>query len=288
MSRHMGCSLFYMQEAGIECVFHTMFQFFPFFCIGFQSLQAGKTMHQLQHFQIIGSGDQRTVSLAGRILTVNQFQRFGRNTPVTIFIFSYDIFLCHIVFTDMSHPFFDSRIILLYRTFISEIGKKHITSHRQRRGPSHIVRVIVPIGRSDIGNTTVFTLCFADITCPFGIHCIIIEKHTLSPTSHGAVAQPRLTFIPLRTVYRHTFIITPDSPKRITDNLIQCLVRATERSCMRHLVFHDFSYEVSKLRIRIIADLHITEAMIHETRCPRSVLHFASAYDIRICGTGVT
>ena len=74
MSRHMGRSLFYMQEAGIECVFHTMFQIFPFFCIGFQSLQAGKTMHQLQHFQVIGSGDQRTVSLAGRILTVNQLQ----------------------------------------------------------------------------------------------------------------------------------------------------------------------------------------------------------------------
>ena len=87
----------------------------------------------------------------------------------------------------MRHPFLDSRIILFYRAFVSEIGEKHIASHRQCSRPGHIIRVIVPIGRGYVGDTAILTLCFADVTRPFGVHGMIIEQHTFSPASHGAV-----------------------------------------------------------------------------------------------------
>ena len=130
-------------------------------------------------------------------------------------------------------------------------------------------------------------MCFANVTRPFGVHCIIIEKHTLSPTPHGTVAQPWLAFIPLWTVYRHTFIITPDSPECITDNLIQSLVRTAESSGMFHFIFYYLGNEIFSLRIRITTNFYIAKSMIDKTRCPGSIFCFTSTDNIHICRTGI-
>ena len=66
---------------------------------------------------------------------------------------------------------------------------------RNERQPwlgGHIVRVVVPVCRGYIRNTTVFPLRFANVTRPFGIHGVIIEKHTFSPTTHGTVTPAAL------------------------------------------------------------------------------------------------
>ena len=111
---------------------------------------------------------------------------------------------------------------------------------------------------------------------------MIVEEQTFSPRAHCMISQPGLTFVTLGTVYRHTFIVTPNPPECITYNLVQCFVRTGKRACMIHLIFYDFHYEILGLGIRISADFHITETMIYKTGSPGGTLRFTSANYIYI------
>ena len=105
MSGYGGSTLLHMKETCVEGIFYFTFQCSPFFGFGGEALQACKTMHQLQDFQIIGGSYKRTIRFAGRVVAMNHFQRLGRHAPVTVFVFGDDKFPVQVILADMRYPF---------------------------------------------------------------------------------------------------------------------------------------------------------------------------------------
>lgn len=165
---------------------------------------------------------------------MNQFGSLRRNTPVCIFISLYESRLYALIVPDMRHPSIHVRIIMLYGPAVTILLIEHIGSGDEYGRPCDIVAIVVPVGRSHIRNNTVSPLCLADILQPLIVKRLIIEKETLSPASHGAIAEPRHSLIALRAVDRHSLIVVEYAPVGILYKGVDDIVVAGEGSVSRH------------------------------------------------------
>ena len=186
----------------------------------------------------------------------------------------------------MTQPTFHVAVVLRHRQCITELRVHHVTGKRKSRRPRHIVRIIVPVCRSYVGDATVLTLCVADIHRPLGIERSVIEDIAFAPASHRVIAQPRLTLVALRTVHRHSFIVAADTPAGIPVNPVQCFIGAGERTDSLQIVIHHLTDKIREYRFIHARHLYITETVIHETRSPFHSFLIPPAY-VGIRHTGI-
>ena len=196
-----------MQVFAVERFFHLLCPCSPLRLVFFQVLQGGEALHDVEQFDVISRRNQCPVGDACRVFAMNQFQRFGRNAPVSVFVFGNQPVL-HVFPAQVKHPFADGRVAPFHRFPVSELGVKHVAGERKHGRPGDIVIIIHPESRSDIAEASVLALGFADVTCPFAIKRVDVEQVTFAPASHGAVAQPRLAFVALGTIDGHAFIVS--------------------------------------------------------------------------------
>ena len=169
----------------------------------------------------------------------------------------------------MLHPGFERPVMSAYGLHVAKLPVKHVERHRKSCRPGHIVAVIIPISRCHIGNRTIVALRLGNIVHPLGIERFIIEKKTLAPAAHGAIAQPGLALVALRTINRHTFVITPDSPRCVLQHLVQHFVGSCKISGMSHLIFHHLGHKIVFIGlISQTANFHVPETMVHKYRRP--------------------
>ena len=71
-----------------------------------------KSLEFAEQMIIVGRTDKHPVGHAGRILAVDEFRRFGRNTPVSIFIGTDEALSRTFVFPEMKQPFLHGSIML--------------------------------------------------------------------------------------------------------------------------------------------------------------------------------
>ena len=174
---------------------------------------------------------------------MNLFQLLRWHTPVRI-LPATDNAVLTVLLYNMLHPLFDEWITALNSLTIAILAPQHIARERQCCRPRHIVAIVVPEGWRHIGDATVRPLCLTDVTHPFGIESFIVEQKTLAQRPHGAIAQPGLALIALRTVDGHTLVIVQDTPPGVLHHLVQYRIRTLKMSRRLHLVSYHFSYEV--------------------------------------------
>ena len=177
----------------------------------------------------------------------------------------------------MVHPFLDSGIILTNRFDVAELFINHITDYRECGRPRHFRCIIIVISRTNIRNTTVFTLRFTDIIRPFGIGVSIIEHETFPPRSHSMVAKPGLALVTLRTIQRHSFIITGNSPPGIPINPVHDIIGTLESTVIFQVIIYYFSNQIFRFQIFITCHFYILESMIRKTGTPGGVVFFTVA-----------
>ena len=173
---------------------------------------------------VIGSGNECAIRLALCILTVYHGYLLGWHAPVAVFVAGHDTVFPILVF-QVLQPAFHSGIVALQGLLVAILVQHHFQTEGQCCGPCHIVAIIVPVGRCHIGYATVFALCFGDVACPFGIEHVVVKHVCLAKASFGAVAQPWLAFVALRTIHRHTLVVVQNTPYGIFVYPVQCLVR---------------------------------------------------------------
>ena len=126
MPRHKRSTAFHCEILPIKSILHCMFQIHPVLFIGFIPQYLGKPMKSLQQFGTIGSSNQSSLSHPFRITTVNHVKRFRRHAPITIAIFSKDIFVSHVFLNHVIHPTFHGSIALPHRQCIAILSVTHI------------------------------------------------------------------------------------------------------------------------------------------------------------------
>ena len=200
-------------------------------------------LHQLQGADDVGRRDERHVRLAGRVLRMDEFQLFRGYAPVGIFATTDDA-ITTVLLDDVLHPLLDIWIAVLDGLTIAILSIEHIARERQCCRPRHIVGIVVPEGGCHIRNATIRALCLTNIAHPLGIEAFVVKEERLAQRPHRAVAQPRLPFVTLWTVDRHSLIIVKYAPPGILHDLVQCGVRAFKVSCGTHFVSHHFGHKI--------------------------------------------
>ena len=125
-----------------------------------------------------------------------------------------------VFFDDMLYPFLDVRIAAFDGLTITILAPQHIAREGECCCPRHIVAIVIPEGRGYIRNTTVRTLCLADVAHPFGVQALVVEEEALAQRPYRTITQPRLAFVALRTVERHALIVVQDAPPGVLHHLV--------------------------------------------------------------------
>ena len=244
-------------------------------------------LHQLHGANDVSRRDERNVRLAGWILRVDEFQLFRRYTPVGILTTMDDTVLA-VFFDDVEHPLFDIGIAVDDGLAVTILSPQHIARERQCCCPGHIVGIVVPKGWRHIRNTAIRPLCFANVAHPLGIEAFVVEKERFTQRPHRAVAQPRLAFITLRTIDRHTLVVVQYAPPGIAHNLVQNGVRTLKVSCGTHFIGHHFCHKVFLRSVFQSDDLGILKAVIDERgRPPAAFLVFVAIANVDVRRLGI-
>ena len=179
----------------------------------------GPLAHQLQTADDIGSRHQTAVSNTVGVLRMNELQFFGWRTPVAIAVFLDDAILA-VFRNEVLKPLLDIGIAVDDGLSVAILPIEHVTGEGQSCWPRHVIREIVPERGGYVGNAAVRALRLADVAHPLGVEPLVVEEKRFAQTSYRAVAQPRLAFVTLRTVDRHTLIVVDNAPESIVHHLI--------------------------------------------------------------------
>ena len=218
---------------------------------------------------------------------MDEIQFFRWYAPVGI-LPTMDDAVLRVFLNDVLHPFLDGGIALVDGLAVAILPPEHITTEGQCCGPCHIIAVVVPEGWRYVGDAAVRTLCLTDVTHPFGIETLIIKEEAFTQRSHRPVAQPRLTFVALRTVDRHSFVVVQNSPPGILHHFVQDGIRTLEMSCGLHLVSHHFRDKVVLGNSLQSDDLCKLKTVIDECRRPPTAVAFLTVTDVNIRRAGIT
>ena len=188
---------------------------------------------------------QHAVRLSSRVLRMDEGRRFRSDAPVTVFVSLHESGLAvAFVLPDVGKPLHHLRIISLYRPGVAILTIEHFSRCDDDSRPCDVVGIVIPVGWSHIRNTSVRALSLSDVLYPFEVERTIVEEEALSPASHSAVAEPRLAFIPLRTVDRHSLIIGQYSPISIPHQPVERHIATREQSLSCHIIAHHFAYHI--------------------------------------------
>ncbi|MNI50782.1 hypothetical protein D3C73_1054710 [compost metagenome] len=160
----------------------------------------------------------------GRIFFICTFTSARLNgyrwhAPIAITVFGEDV-IFHVPLLHVAKPLFDGWIIISHRIYITGLFVEHFGNEHNRTRPAHVIAVISPKSRGNIGDGTIFLLCISDILQPLGVKFTIIEQEIFAMCYSTSVAQPGHAFVALRAVDRDTLIVTGNSPPGIFKNLV--------------------------------------------------------------------
>ena len=244
MAGHGGRSAFHGQELLVEGILGQCGFVREMLGISRESLHPGEISHHQVYLIIICGGDERAVGDAGGVLAVDEFLLFGGHTPVGVFVAGHQSILLVLVF-QVFQPSFHVGIELAHGLVVAVLANHHVEGHRQGGGPCHVVGIVVPESGSHIGDASVFALCLGDVACPFGVECVVVEKESLAVAAAGAVAEPWLTLIALRTVNGQSFIIGQHAPVGVMEHFLQDGVGGLEGACGGNGIGYDFCDEIA-------------------------------------------
>ena len=206
---------------------------------------------------------------------MDEFQLLWRNAPVAVSVARDEAVLC-VVRRDMLHPLLHGCVVLDDRLLVAELVVKHLAAEEEGGRPCNIVGIVVPESRSNIRNTAVLALCLADVVHPLGVEGCVVEDETLAQRALRSVAQPRLTLVALRAVYRHSLVVAAYAPVGILVNLIKHVVVAGKAANGVHLVVDYLAGEIGCLRSVFQACyLNKAEAVVDECWRPLAPLLLA-------------
>ena len=187
MSGNSRRTLLHLQEFLVESLFRQGSLLLEIVGIGCQTLYLGKLLHQQTDAIVISRRDQSTVGDTRGILTVYHLLFLWWHTPVAITVFrDQSVFL--ILVLQVLHPALHCRIMLLHRSLIAILVVQHLQRERQCCRPGNVIRIVVPVSRSYIGNRSILILCLFDITHPLTVQGVVIQDKGLAIASTGAVA----------------------------------------------------------------------------------------------------
>ena len=189
------------------------------FGIGIQFLHSGIASHHAADVEVIGRGDKCHVGGPCWVLAMDKFFLFRWQAPVGIFP-AKDQSVALVLGLQVLQPPFHVRIVFPQRLIVAIVANEHRERHGQGSRPGEVVAIVVPEGRSHVGNASVLALCLGDVSCPLGIERLTVEQERLAETAPCAVAQPGLPLIALWTVHRHALVVREDAPPRILIYLI--------------------------------------------------------------------
>ena len=257
----------HVQETAVEGVGHDFAALLPVEGIVAQVEQAGKLPQQLQATNHIGRGDERAVGLPGGVLAVNEVEPFGRHAPVAVLVLRDEV-AAHVLLEHVQRPALHRRIAVADGLRIAIAVPEHLTGEGQGGRPGDVVGIVVPEGRCHVGDDAVGALRLADVAHPFCIEPLIVKKVALAQRAHGAVAQPGLALVALRTVEGHALVVVDDAPPGVLHHAGERRIRTGEMPRAAHGVGHEVGLEVRCLS----RHLDVAEAMPHEGRVPLAVL----------------
>ena len=120
----------------------------------------------------------------------------------------------------MRQPALHVGIELPHGLIVAVVSPEHLQRHWQGCRPGQVIAVVIPEGGGDVGDATVFALGFGNITRPFGIEVVVVEKEGLAETTARSVAEPGLALVTLRTIDGHTLVVGEDAPTGVLIYLI--------------------------------------------------------------------
>ncbi len=204
-------------------------------------------LHHLVKKEVVErSGDQRSGCLSRRVVGMDQFQRLRRHAPVPVGVLDHDAVL-EVLGPHIFKPLLHRAVVVLDGPVVTEPAVKHVRAGEEGARPCEIVLVKGPVARADVRYAARLVLPVVDVCKPLGIKGVVVEDVGLSIASHSAVAEPPQPLIPLRTVGRHSAVVSPYAPECIVVDLVDHRVRGLETSCHRHLVVHHLSLEITEL-----------------------------------------
>jgi len=102
--------------------------------------------------------------------------------------------------------------VLAYGILIAVLTVQHLGYQKIGSRPGHVIGIVVVVIRRHVGNLPFLTHGLLDIIEPLGIQPLIVKQVAFTPASCGSVTQPGLTFIALRAIHGHAFVIAHDTP----------------------------------------------------------------------------
>ena len=244
MAGHGGCSALHGLELLVEGILGQCGFVREILGISRESLHPGEISHHQVYLIIISGGDERSVGDAGGVLAVDEFLLFGGHTPVGVFVAGHQSVLLVLVF-QVFQPSFHVGIELAHGLVVAVLANHHVEGHRQGGGPCHVVGIVVPESGSHVGDASVFALCLGDVACPFGVEGVVVEKEGLAVAAAGAVAEPWLAFVALRTVNGQSFIVGQHAPVGVVEHFLQDGVGGLEGACRGNGIGYDFGDEIA-------------------------------------------
>ena len=187
----------------------------------------------------------------------------------------------------MLHPSFHVGVEFPQGCLVAILPEQHIKSYHQGGGPCHVVGIVVPECGSHVGDAAVLALCLADVAHPFGIEVGIVEDVGLAIAATGAVAEPGLALVALRTVNRQSLVIAQDAPPRVLVHLVERGIAGGHHSGGTHLVGDHLAHEIAQAGIPQSADLGIAETVVDECGVPPGAL-FLSVGIVAVGAPGMT
>ena len=158
------------------------------FADGFPASSVAVPLFQkLQDANDVGGRDEAAVGLAGRVLRVYQLQLLRWHAPVSVSVLGDDA-VHEIILQQVLQPPLDIGVRPVDGIAVAVLSPQHVATEGQRCRPSHIVVVVVPIGRGHVAEDAVLALRLADVAHPFVVEALVVEDEALAETSHRAVA----------------------------------------------------------------------------------------------------
>ena len=285
VSRHGGGAPADGEEAFVEGFQGEGCLFLEIGGVGGQALELCEALHHVAQAVVVGRRDERPVGDAGGVFAVYEFLALGWHAPVAIFVFLDETAILVLVF-QVLHPSLHVGVVGAQGCVVAVVGEEHVEGHGQGGGPRHVVGVVVPERRGDVGDAAVLALRLGDVAHPFGVERAVVIEECLAIAAAGAVAQPRLALVALRTVHRHSLVVAAHAPGGVAIYFGEDGVGGGEGAGGGHLVFHHLPGEVGETGAAQAADLHVPEAMIDEGGSPPSSV-FRAVGHVGVGGEGM-
>ena len=166
---------------------------------------------------------------------------------------------------------------------------QHSGCNDERAWPCHVVRVDRPVCGRNIRQAAAGTLRIADVLQPLREKFRDVEEISFTATFLGAITEPALAFVALRTIRGHRTIIPASTPEDVRVNLVQQFVRAFELSGSREIIVDHAAFNRRERGdARQSRHLDVAETMICEARLPDFFADTTQCVDVRdACATQV-